>query len=138
MRRLLLSVLVALTTFAASAARAADLAPDYFKGKTIRIIVGIAPGGLYDQHARLMSRFLGKHLPGNPTVIVENQPGAGSLKTALYIYNAAPKDGTVLGVINRGVGWLDWYERRMTRWFPVSDVRYVLRPVKASVSVQAA
>jgi tripartite-type tricarboxylate transporter receptor subunit TctC len=69
----------------------------------IRILVGSAPGGLYDQHARLMSRYLGKYLPGNPTVIVENMPGAGSLKAALYVYGAAPKDGTVLGVINRGL-----------------------------------
>ena len=102
MRRLFAAVILACCALA-SGARAADLPPDYFKNKTIRITVGAAPGGLYDQHARLMARHLGKHLPGNPSVIVENAPGAGSLKTALYIYTAAPKDGTVLGVFNRGL-----------------------------------
>ena len=102
MRRVLAAAFLACCAFA-PAVRGADLPPDYFKNKTIRITVGAAPGGLYDQHARLMGRHLGKHLPGNPTVIVENAPGAGSLKTALYIYSAAPKDGTVLGVFNRGL-----------------------------------
>ena len=100
MSRILAALLLLL--LAAAPAAAAELPADYFKNKTIRIIVGAAPGGLYDQHARLMARHLGKHLAGNPSVIVENAPGAGSLKTALYIYSAAPKDGTVLGVFNRG------------------------------------
>lgn len=93
-------VAVGALTFAgrALAADAVD-----FKGKVIRIVVGTAPGGLYDQHARLMARYIGKYLPGDPTVLVENMPGAGSLKDALYIYNVAPKDGTVLAVINRGM-----------------------------------
>ena len=81
----------------------ADGVADVYKGKVVRIIVGVAPGGLYDIHARLMARYLGKHLPGNPTVIVENMTGAGSLKATLYLYNAAPKDGTMLGVIGRGM-----------------------------------
>jgi tripartite-type tricarboxylate transporter receptor subunit TctC len=105
MNRALKPALIAMCalSWSATGALAADISADYFKGKVIRIAVGTAPGGLYDQHARLMSRYLGKHLAGTPNVIVENVPGAGSLKAALSLYNAAAKDGTALGVVNRGL-----------------------------------
>jgi tripartite-type tricarboxylate transporter receptor subunit TctC len=69
----------------------------FYKGKTVRIVVGAAPGGGYDAYARILARHLGKYIPGNPTVIVENMPGAGMLIAANHIYNVAPKDGTVIG-----------------------------------------
>ena len=74
-----------------------------FKGETITILVGYGTGGGYDAYGRMASRFLGKHVPGNPTVIVQNMTGAGSLAAANYIYNIAPKDGTVLGVIGQTI-----------------------------------
>ena len=69
---------------------------DFFKGKTVRIIVGFSPGGGTDLFGRAFADHLGRHLPGNPTVIVQNMPGAGSLASVNYIYNIAPKDGTAM------------------------------------------
>ena len=70
---------------------------DFYKGKTIRIIVGSAPGGGFDTYARAIARQMGKHIPGNPTVIVENMTGAGSLRAANYVYRIAKPDGLTIG-----------------------------------------
>jgi tripartite-type tricarboxylate transporter receptor subunit TctC len=78
-------------------ANAADM---YFKDKQIRLIVGSAAGGGYDAYGRLLSQYMRLHIPGNPTIIVQNMPGAGSLVAANYIYNVAPKDGTFFGAVN--------------------------------------
>ena len=72
----------------------------FFKDKTIRVIVGSAPGGGYDAYARLVSDHLRKHVPGNPQIVVQNMPGAGSLVAMNHVANVAPKDGTVLGAVN--------------------------------------
>ena len=83
-------------------ARAADVTP-FFAGKTLRVLVGFSPGGGYDLYARELARYMGRHIPGNPTVIVQNMPGAGSLKAVNYLYNAAPRDGTVIATFARGI-----------------------------------
>ena len=70
---------------------------DFYQGKAIHIVVGFAAGGGYDTFARLIARYLGKYVPGNPSVIVDNVPGAGSLIAANQVYNNAPKDGTTIG-----------------------------------------
>jgi tripartite-type tricarboxylate transporter receptor subunit TctC len=67
--------------------------------KTITLTVGYAPGGSYDLYARFVARFLGRHVPGQPAVVVQNMPGAGSLQAANYLYKVAPKDGTAIGVV---------------------------------------
>jgi tripartite-type tricarboxylate transporter receptor subunit TctC len=72
----------------------------YFKDKTIRIIVGSAPGGGYDAYARLVSDHMRRHIPGNPQIVVQNMPGAGSLVAMNHVANVAAKDGTVIGAIN--------------------------------------
>jgi tripartite-type tricarboxylate transporter receptor subunit TctC len=74
-----------------------------FKGKTVTIYIGFAPGGGYDFYGRLASRHLGKHIPGNPTVVAQNMPGAGSFQAANYLFHAAPKDGTALGVLTQTI-----------------------------------
>ena len=74
-------------------------AQDFYKGKQITILVAGTAGGGIDIGARVMARYLGKYTPGNPTVVAQNMPGAGSMKAANYIYQVAPKDGTALGVI---------------------------------------
>jgi tripartite-type tricarboxylate transporter receptor subunit TctC len=79
----------------------ADAVADFYKGKLIRVVVGFGSGGGYDVYARLLSRHLGKHIPGNPTFVVQNMPGAGGLRAANYIYAAAPKDGTTIGTFSR-------------------------------------
>jgi tripartite-type tricarboxylate transporter receptor subunit TctC len=73
---------------------------DFFRGKTIRMLIGTSPGGGYDQDGRLVARHLGAHLPGNPTIVPENMPGASSLVLTNYLYNSAPRDGTALGIVN--------------------------------------
>lgn len=70
----------------------------FYKGKTVTIVVGSTPGGGYDQYGRLLSRHLGKYIPGNPTVIVENVPEAGGISAMNQLYNTKPKDGTVIGI----------------------------------------
>jgi tripartite-type tricarboxylate transporter receptor subunit TctC len=73
----------------------------FFKGKTITLLVGYGVGGGYDIYARLLSRVMGKYIPGNPNIIVQNMPGAGSLRAANYLYRVAAKDGTVFGTFSR-------------------------------------
>jgi tripartite-type tricarboxylate transporter receptor subunit TctC len=81
----------------------ADAVADFYAGKTMTIIVGAATGGGYDAQGRLMARHLGRFIPGKPDMIVQNVPGAGSLVAANNLYNTAPKDGTVIGLMQRGV-----------------------------------
>lgn len=70
---------------------------DFYKGKTIRVIVGLAPGGGYDLYARTIARHMGKHIPGNPVLVVENMTGAGSLIATNYLYKVAKPDGLIIG-----------------------------------------
>jgi tripartite-type tricarboxylate transporter receptor subunit TctC len=74
---------------------------NFYEGNTINIIVGFGPGGGYDLYARLLAQHLGKHIPGHPTVIVQNMAGAGGLRAANYVYTAAPKNGTVIAAVNQ-------------------------------------
>ncbi len=87
-------------TPAGSTAADAGPASDFYRGKTLRLIVGFAPGGGYDIWARLLAKHLGRHIPGNPAVIVENKPGAGSMLAANLVYNSEPKDGTAIVTFN--------------------------------------
>src|SRR6185312_15985188 len=73
---------------------------NFYQGKTVKVIVGTAPGGGYDQWARLMAQHIGKHIPGNPTVVVQNMPGAGGAVAANYIYGVAKPDALTLGAFN--------------------------------------
>jgi tripartite-type tricarboxylate transporter receptor subunit TctC len=77
----------------------AETVEDFYRGKTITMAVGGSEGGGYDTMARATARFLGKHLPGNPTVVVKGMPGAGGLLATNYLYNNAPKDGTAIGLV---------------------------------------
>jgi tripartite-type tricarboxylate transporter receptor subunit TctC len=70
---------------------------NFYKGKTIRLIVGLAPGGGFDAYSRVIARHIGKHIPGNPTTVVDNMPGAASLLAANYVYKAARPDGLTIG-----------------------------------------
>src|ERR1700742_486217 len=74
----------------------------FYRGRTITIIIGNSAGGLYDLTGRLLARHMGRHIPGNPTMIAQNMPGAGSESAIAYLYNVAPKDGTAVGVVSRG------------------------------------
>lgn len=100
----ILSTSAALTLALAIATPAAAQAPaDFFRGKTLTIYVGLSAGGGYDMNARLLSRHIGKYIPGNPTVVVRNMPGAGGLVMTNHVANVSPKDGLHLGAPQRGV-----------------------------------
>jgi tripartite-type tricarboxylate transporter receptor subunit TctC len=83
-------------------AHAADPVADFYSGKNVQLVIGYAPGGGYDVYARALARHMGRHIPGNPSIVVQNMPGAGSIKAANYLYNIAPKDGTAFGGFSRG------------------------------------
>jgi len=104
MRKMLARSLAALALMAGClSVAAAQTAGEKFKGKNFEIVVGYDTGGGYDIYARALSRHIGRHLPGNPTVIVKNMPGAQTRTAANYIYNIAPKDGTVIATVARGL-----------------------------------
>ncbi len=85
----------------ASAQSPAAPPDDFYKGKTVQMLIGFQAGTGYDTYARTLARHLGRHLPGNPTIVPQNMTGAGSLVAANHLYNLAPKDGTVIGIFNR-------------------------------------
>ena len=95
-------LLMIVGVLAAPQARA-DAVEDFYKGKQITLIVSYGPGGGYDVYARVLARFMPKYIPGNPSIVIQNMPGAGSLRGANFIYNAAPKDGTAFGIFARNI-----------------------------------
>ncbi|MPZ37344.1 MAG: hypothetical protein GEU95_04650 [Rhizobiales bacterium] len=100
--RRLATACVAAVALALPAAANAQSVADFYKGKNVEVLIGYSGGGGYDVYARLLARHIGKHIPGNPTIVPRNMPGAGSLVLANWLYNVAPKDGTVFGMIGRG------------------------------------
>lgn len=98
-----------LLALASATPAAADAVSDFYKGKTLTIWVGYGTGGGYDNTARLVARHIGRHVPGNPNVVVQNVPGAGSLLAANNLYNIAPKDGSVVGIFSSTVAMLPLY-----------------------------
>jgi tripartite-type tricarboxylate transporter receptor subunit TctC len=100
--RLPLLLAVALCASAIECA-AQDAVADFYRGRNVNLIVGYSSGGGYDTYTRILARHLGKHIPGNPAIVVQNMPGAGSLKLANYLYNVAPKDGSTIGIFSRGM-----------------------------------
>src|SRR5262245_21361611 len=91
--------IVIVAALAAARATAQEAVADFYKGRQITVIVGSSAGGGYDIYARLVSRHLPKHIPGNPVVVVTNMAGAGSNAAAAHIFNVAPRDGTVIGAL---------------------------------------
>jgi tripartite-type tricarboxylate transporter receptor subunit TctC len=94
----MLAALPAALSFAQSPA-------DFYRGRNVDLQIGYSAGGGYDLYARMIARHLGKHIPGNPTVVPRNMEGAGSLRLANWLYTAAPKDGTVIGATSRGMAF---------------------------------
>ncbi len=97
------AVLCAMTaafTLGASETRAVE---DFYKGKTINVVIGFPTGGSYDVYKRILIRHMGRHLPGAPGFVPMNMPGAGSLRAANHLFNVAPRDGATIGVFARGI-----------------------------------
>src|SRR5258708_38572608 len=82
---------------------AADPIADFYSGKTVSVLIGFSPGGGYDIYGRTLARYMGRHIPGNPKLVPQNMPGAGSLKVVNYLNSVAPKDGTALAHFAPGV-----------------------------------
>jgi tripartite-type tricarboxylate transporter receptor subunit TctC len=97
LRKIIGSFVAAVIISALSAAGARANQHEFYNGKTLKVIVGYAPGGGYDFYARLLARYMGKYIPGNPAFVVENMPGAGSLAAANYVYRLVKPDGLTLG-----------------------------------------
>src|SRR6516165_1272732 len=95
---LLIRVLVCVALGFAQSARAQDAVADFYRGKQVNLIVGYGPGGGYDTAARLLARHLGRYIPGNPSIVAQNMPGAGSMRAANYLFGIAPKDGTTFAL----------------------------------------
>ena len=95
-------MLAALWRWSASPAAVADSIADFYKGKTVTIIVGYPPARGYTLYGQMLAKYLTDHMPGRPNVIVQSMPGAGSIKAANYVYTVAPKDGTTLGIFSIG------------------------------------
>jgi tripartite-type tricarboxylate transporter receptor subunit TctC len=81
----------------------ADPVEDFYKGRTITVLIGYSPGGSYDSAGRVLARHMGRYIPGNPLLVPQNMPGAGTLNLVNYLYNVAPKDGTAFGIFARGM-----------------------------------
>jgi tripartite-type tricarboxylate transporter receptor subunit TctC len=81
----------------------ADGVADFYHGRNFTIVIGFSVGGGYDLYARLLARHIGRHIPGDPNVVAQNREGAGSERAILYLYNAAPRDGSVIGTFSRSM-----------------------------------
>jgi tripartite-type tricarboxylate transporter receptor subunit TctC len=101
-RRGALTMLIGIVALGAAFA---DAVGDFYKGRAIDLYIGYSVGGAYDLYARVIGRHLGAHIPGNPTLVPKNLEGAGSLRLANYLYRVAPKDGSALGTIGRGIAF---------------------------------
>jgi tripartite-type tricarboxylate transporter receptor subunit TctC len=101
--RLTAAVIVATSAWLVAPSARADDVADFYRGKQVNLVVGYGPGGGYDIYARLLARHLGRFIPGAPNVIVQNMPGAGSLRAVNYLYKVAPKDGTVIALFSRNM-----------------------------------
>ena len=91
-----------LAAAALPAIAAADPVADFYTGKTITIVVGTEAGGAYDLYSRFFGQYASKYIPGHPNIIYQYMPGSGGVKVANYLYNAAPKDGTIIGMMEQG------------------------------------
>jgi tripartite-type tricarboxylate transporter receptor subunit TctC len=126
-------VLIAFGSSASSAIGAPSTAGEddvaaFYTGKTVRIIVGYPPGGGYDAYSRVIGRHLGKHIRGNPTVVVDNMAGAGSIVAANHMFNVAPKDGTSIGNISGPIILEQLFGNSAVR-FDMARFRYLAVPI---------
>jgi tripartite-type tricarboxylate transporter receptor subunit TctC len=119
MARLFPTIMLGLAaSAAASPCVHADAVEDFYHGKTITIIVGTGPGGGYDLTTRLIAQNLGRHIPGHPTVIVQNMPGSGGMSAANTLYNSSPRDGTSLGDFSANILLEPLYGNKQAKYEP--------------------
>src|SRR6516164_6357178 len=98
------SFLILAAVAALASVAKADSVADFYKNRSISMIIGYSVGGGYDAYARLLAHYIGRHIPGEPSIVPQQMTGAGSLRAANYIFSVAPKDGSVLGTFSRSMG----------------------------------
>jgi tripartite-type tricarboxylate transporter receptor subunit TctC len=101
MSRALFGMVVLAATGLATASAHSQTVADFYRGKTIHMVIGYGAGGGYDLYGRIAAEFLGRHIPGNPTIVPQNMPGGGSFRAAQFLHSAAAKDGTYLGSVSQ-------------------------------------
>ena len=119
--------IIVLSGMLSGGSHAADVA-DFYRGKQIRLVIGTDVGGGYDIYARAVSRHIGKHIPGNPTIIPQNMNGAGSRIAANWVYNVGAKDGTIIGAVNQGTP-LDQARKQEGVQFDSARINWIGNPV---------
>ena len=97
----------------------ADVVAEFYKGRTVTVVVSSNAAGGYDTFARAVARYMGKHIPGNPTVIVRNMPGAGGMTATNFLYNNADKDGSVIGLVQNNTPFEPLFGTKEARYDPV-------------------
>jgi hypothetical protein len=98
------SFLILAAVAALASVAKADSVADFYKGRSVSMIIGYSVGGGYDAYARLLAHYFGRHIPGEPSIVPQQKTGAGSLRAANYLFSVAPKDGSVLGTFSRSMG----------------------------------
>ena len=98
------SFLILAAVAAVASVAKADSVADFYKGRSVSMIIGYSVGGGYDAYARLLAHYFGRHIPGEPSIVPQQMTGAGSLRAANYLFSVAPKDGSVLGTFSRSMG----------------------------------
>lgn len=126
--RIIHGVVAMVAGLVAIPAAAQDLTSVY-KGQQVKLIISSPPGGGYDAYARLIARHVGGHLPGNPSIIAQNMPGAGGVKAANYLYTIAPKDGLTIGTLQNTVPFEPLYENKQAT-FDTSKFNWLGSPSK--------
>jgi len=116
-----LAIAIAIVGVSSVAHAAGD---DFYRGKQIRLIISSGPAGVYDTYGRLLARYLPTHLPGRPTIVVQNMPGASGLRATNYLYNNAPRDGTVIAGVHNGIPTAPFEEPKQTH-FDVTQLSWI-------------
>jgi tripartite-type tricarboxylate transporter receptor subunit TctC len=118
-----LSAIAALLLCGANVAHA-DAVEDFYKGRAVSFIIGSNNGGSYDSYGRLFTAHFGRHMPGNPTIVPQNMPGASGIKSASFMYQIAPKDGSSIGTFNQSMGQRQVLEPQSVQ-FDVSNFNWI-------------
>jgi tripartite-type tricarboxylate transporter receptor subunit TctC len=122
-------ILYAILSLAAAAPSSASN-DEFYKGKVVQLVIGFGAGGTYDLYGQLVAHYIGRFLPGNPTVVPESMPTAGSLNAANYLYNVAPRDGTVFGTVASGAPTMPFFYPSQAR-FDASKLTWIGSVAKA-------
>src|SRR5690242_21720160 len=115
---------LALATSLPAAVAFAQSPADFYKGKNVELYIGYSVGGGYDLYARTIARHLGKHIPGNPTIVPKNMEGAGGMRLANWLYGAAPRDGTVIGATSRAMAFEPMLGNKAAQ-YDASQINYI-------------